>query len=570
FLCFRREALRDSLMEKLELEKRALQIVERLLDDNVTEDFLVDCAKFITTSNYKDAIEERSIAKMCGYPICPNKLGKVTAQKYKISTKTNKVYDITERKSFCSNLCYKASKEFEVQISQTPLWLRCRESGAHGEELKLVVPRIRKEDIENPPAVDSGPLEAPGGPLRSLRADPDSSDDEEQGFVSSVVSQRSGPRVHWGDLPKRTDEGAAREDGGRKERRTEQEKEGTKLSGESKEQNKSERTEINENNKERDPGPMGAIQGDLTFAQEERSAPSVSATVAQGNPTPARQSQPGAGITEVGMSKRGAAGLRGLLKSHGASGPPPAHASVRANVLEHLRRTLWEWRTEGTLVFLYGPDYCARRQKEEREVEEEEDEDDLGEVVEAAGGGRAGGRPRDQARPSAAAPDYSTLSRQTKEMELRVNEFYKGTFVLPEEKLNPPAGGSQSGKDPALPLIDSQAQHLIQKRITVEKLSRCLRNIVGSLSLTMTDVSTDLNKLVRTFRFTNTNIIHKTPHWTIIAVVLLHVLSEVSPAVRESMESPATVEFVNTLLLELTLRYQDLLDLVQIMKPPAL
>lgn len=55
-------------------------------------------AQFITPTNYKDALEERSIAKLCGYPLCPNKLGKIPAQQYKICTKTNKVYDITERK----------------------------------------------------------------------------------------------------------------------------------------------------------------------------------------------------------------------------------------------------------------------------------------------------------------------------------------------------------------------------------------------------------------------------------------------------------------------------------------
>lgn len=31
----------------------------------------------ITPANYRDTVEERSIAKLCGYPICPNKLGKV-------------------------------------------------------------------------------------------------------------------------------------------------------------------------------------------------------------------------------------------------------------------------------------------------------------------------------------------------------------------------------------------------------------------------------------------------------------------------------------------------------------
>lgn len=35
--------MKEKLREKLELEKRALQVVERLLEESVAEDFLVDC-----------------------------------------------------------------------------------------------------------------------------------------------------------------------------------------------------------------------------------------------------------------------------------------------------------------------------------------------------------------------------------------------------------------------------------------------------------------------------------------------------------------------------------------------
>lgn len=35
--------MKERLWEKLELEKRALKIVERLLEDRVAEDFLADC-----------------------------------------------------------------------------------------------------------------------------------------------------------------------------------------------------------------------------------------------------------------------------------------------------------------------------------------------------------------------------------------------------------------------------------------------------------------------------------------------------------------------------------------------
>lgn len=47
---------------------------------------------------YQDIIEERAIINLCGYPICGRKLPDMPKKKYHISTKANKVYDISERK----------------------------------------------------------------------------------------------------------------------------------------------------------------------------------------------------------------------------------------------------------------------------------------------------------------------------------------------------------------------------------------------------------------------------------------------------------------------------------------
>ncbi|KAI4809899.1 hypothetical protein KUCAC02_018755 [Chaenocephalus aceratus] len=184
----RRELVKGKLRQQYDLEKRSLKIVERLLEDNVTEDFLVDCAKFITPTNYKDVIEERFIAKMCAYPICSIKLGKIPTQRYQISTKTNKVYDITERKCYCSNFCYKASKEFELQISTSPLWLRPHETPP---EIKL----MKKGDG------GSSGRSSEQGPADGLPHSESSDTEQEHDFVSSVVSPDAGTRVHWGDLP---------------------------------------------------------------------------------------------------------------------------------------------------------------------------------------------------------------------------------------------------------------------------------------------------------------------------------------------------------------------------------
>lgn len=46
-------------------------------------------------------------------------------------------------------------------------------------------------------------------------------------------------------------------------------------------------------------------------------------------------------------------------------------------------------------------------------------------------------------------------------------------------------------------------------------------------------------------------------------------LSEVSPVVRKAVETPASVEYLNTLMKELGLQEQDLLNLVHLFKSPT-
>lgn len=78
----------------------------------------------INQAHYDDIVEERSIVKLCGYPLCGITLNDIPKQQYTISKAQNKVYDITERKKFCSNKCYKSSDYLKEQIPNTPLWVR--------------------------------------------------------------------------------------------------------------------------------------------------------------------------------------------------------------------------------------------------------------------------------------------------------------------------------------------------------------------------------------------------------------------------------------------------------------
>lgn len=475
----------------------------------------------ITTANYKDTVEERSIVKLCGYPVCSNKLGKVSTQQFKISTKTNKVYDITERKSFCSNFCYKASKSFELQISKSPLWLRQHESPP---DVKLMKKgdggSTGEENTEESQKAQRKPSNGTDGRQQHT------TDTNHQSEQQSFLGERGSP------------EGQSME----------------------------EAAELLSQVTIQDRDPATATSSALTAysVQNQEPAPNPSP---QGDP--AQPTQPGINITQVGMSRRGAQGLRGLLKGHEAGTKP---VLVRLNLLEGLRRTFTEWMTEETMKFLYGPDHFSKTLIETKKEEEEElDEDDLEDIVKDGGEGRETDSQGGPGRPLAPAPDYDTLRRETEEMGLRVREFYEGTKEVQRVSGKQHArGGDSENQGGALPLVDSHAQHLIQKRITVEKLTKGLRDIVGPLRLTMTDVSSDLNRLVRTFRFTNTNIIHKGPEWTLIAVVLLHLLSEVSPVVREALERPASVDYLSTLMQELPLLDRDLQSLVQLLRTAEL
>ncbi|KAK2145427.1 hypothetical protein LSH36_682g01061 [Paralvinella palmiformis] len=158
----KRAEIEERIRRRVAFEEKAFRLVERLLENPISEEFLIEAAQRIDHNHYADVVEERAIIKLCGYPLCLKPLTNIPKQKYHISTKTNKVYDITERKNFCSPQCYKASKYFEKQLSATPVWLREEEppviikllsidsnSGSLGEVV-LVSPRteLRAELLE--------------------------------------------------------------------------------------------------------------------------------------------------------------------------------------------------------------------------------------------------------------------------------------------------------------------------------------------------------------------------------------------------------------------------------------
>ncbi|XP_055599482.1 putative RNA polymerase II subunit B1 CTD phosphatase RPAP2 homolog [Uranotaenia lowii] len=124
---FSKEQLQLALKKKKECNSKAQRIVEVLLEpvEDVSEFLLM--LRDINQSHFEDVIQERAIMKVCGYPLCQNTLSNIPNQQYVISLSSKKVYDITERKNFCTGQCFKASNYLKEQMLTSPLWLRDQE-----------------------------------------------------------------------------------------------------------------------------------------------------------------------------------------------------------------------------------------------------------------------------------------------------------------------------------------------------------------------------------------------------------------------------------------------------------
>ncbi|XP_057345105.1 putative RNA polymerase II subunit B1 CTD phosphatase RPAP2 [Manis pentadactyla] len=562
----RKAELEAAVRKKIEFERKALHIVEQLLEESITEEFLRECGKFITPAHYSDVVDERSIIKLCGYPLCQKKLGIVPKQKYKISTKTNKVYDITERKCFCSNFCYKASKFFEAQIPKTPVWVREEERypdfqllqegqrGHSGIEVQLCYEAIKTSDVDNPGHFKKH-YESSSSSTHS-----DSSSDNEQDFVSSILpgnrpnATAIRPQLHKKCIMKKK--------AGQKSNSKHEDKERTIIDV----------TEQLGNCRLDSQEKAAACELPLqkVHTQISSNRPLQEKLEASEN---SENKYDSSKITLVGISKKSAEHFkRKFAKSNQVSRSASSSVQVcsevaKTNLLKVLKETLIEWKTEETLKFLYGQNYASVSLKAEEELDEDDTNSDPDIHSPALPESQ---NSLDESLPFRTSdtaikplPSYKNLKKETETLNLRIREFYRGQYILNEETTK-----SQDSEehDPTFPLIDSSSQNQIRKRIILEKLSKVLPGLLEPLQITIGDIYTQLKNLVQTFRLTNRNIIHKPAEWTLIAMVLLSLLTPILGIHKHSQENVVFTQFITTLLEELHLRNEDLESLTIIFR----
>jgi len=94
--------------------KLQLSLLEGIQDENQ----LFAAGSLMSRSDYEDVVTERSIANICGYPLCRNSLlsDRTRKGRYHISVKEHKVYDLQETNMYCSSSCVVNSQAFAKSL----------------------------------------------------------------------------------------------------------------------------------------------------------------------------------------------------------------------------------------------------------------------------------------------------------------------------------------------------------------------------------------------------------------------------------------------------------------------
>ncbi|XP_059648391.1 putative RNA polymerase II subunit B1 CTD phosphatase RPAP2 homolog [Cornus florida] len=106
----------DAIAIKDAIHKVQLSLLEGIQSENQ----LFAAGSLMSRSDYQDVVTERSIADMCGYPLCCNSLPEERPRKgrYRISLKEHKVYDLHETYMYCSTDCVVNSRTFAGSLQE--------------------------------------------------------------------------------------------------------------------------------------------------------------------------------------------------------------------------------------------------------------------------------------------------------------------------------------------------------------------------------------------------------------------------------------------------------------------
>ncbi|XP_063633433.1 putative RNA polymerase II subunit B1 CTD phosphatase RPAP2 [Cydia splendana] len=515
-----KEQVRQAILKKRESNAKAQTIVENLLETNISETYLMGCLPDINQSHFEDIIEERSILHICGYPLCdkPISVKDIPKQKYRISVKTNKVYDITGRKSFCSNHCYNAAMHVKKQMLTSPLWFREYEVipkfhllpldsvGSMGQEVDVSI--IEKVKTVERPAFTSindfakASLHEIGGNQNKDNDEPEKKPIEAESEVKNNIENTSNINEESGSCTTKP---------------------------------------VQENSKTPEVMKPKAIPNPLSIVGEIVERPERKIDPILTNKPPELKSQ--VSQTKKVQQKK-----------------QPAIIAITIEV----EKCLTEWFTIDTMMFLLGEEKVRELVTDRGECIKEYMNNYAQSIFYNSNNydqyqalcrklnmleledRKIDAKAKRELKP---LPDYSILQEESKRMQLKVKAYLEGKTEIPEPLSTETNDTSEDSNVTQLPLVDKNAQNALRRKIVCQHLNKVLPDLLRSLGLSTFSVSAELKLLVNTFKLSANNIMFKPIQWTLIAIIVLKLLSLRDKRLEYHLEQQTAFQHMQLLLL---------------------
>ncbi|XP_061722316.1 putative RNA polymerase II subunit B1 CTD phosphatase RPAP2 [Cydia pomonella] len=515
-----KEQVRQAILKKRESNAKAQTIVENLLETNVSETYFMECLPEINQSHFEDVIEERSILHICGYPLCDNPLSvkDIPKQKYRISVKTNKVYDITDRKSFCSNHCYNAAMHVKKQMLTSPLWFREYE----------VIPKFHLL-----------PLDSVG----SMGQEVDVS------IIEKVKTVERPAFTSINDFAK-----ASLHEIGGNENKDNDDPENKPIEVESKVENSIEN--INNINEESGASTITPVQENSKTVEvmKSKDTPNPLSIVGEIVERPERKIDPI--LTNKPLESKTQASQTKKVQHK----KQPAIIAITIEV----EKCLTEWFTIDTMMFLLGEEKVRELVTDKGECIKEYMNNYAQSIFYNSNNydqyqalcrklnmleledRKIDAKAKRELKP---LPDYSILQEESKRMQLKIKAYLEGKMEIPEPLSTETNDTSEDSNVTQLPLVDKHAQNALRRKIVCQHLNKVLPDLLRSLGLSTFSVSAELKLLVNTFKLSANNIMFKPIQWTLIAIIVLKLLSLRDKRLEYYLEQQTAFQHMQLLLL---------------------
>ncbi|KOX71507.1 Putative RNA polymerase II subunit B1 CTD phosphatase RPAP2 [Melipona quadrifasciata] len=533
-----------AVIKKKECDAKALTIVEQLLEPKIDSQWLLSNLKYINKSHMEDVIEERAIIKLCGYVLCNNALATIIDQRYHISTKKNKVYDITRRKNFCSSHCYGASNYLLKQMFTSPLWLRDKEEIpefrilSNKNELKENI--LGDEIYVNEHIKDNKICNK----LESILLSKSSETITHDEYIAKI-SQTDHENICTNNIIEKFDilkEFSKNND--------EESVNVKKLSS-----NLENKDNILQNcivtqsttNANNDIVPFKEDKYQNTENEEqnellETSEIKYNTTIIKHDIITNNKDS----VQKVKQKKKRYEQINFVKENQ---------SNKFYNLAIHIEHNVRNWITEDTISLLLGEKHIKNQLLENiaqhdkylnlcKKLNKLQLEDEKYDRLDLT---------TNTLKP---LPHLSILREEGEKVELKVRAFYKGSMIIENHKNITEVAHQNNDFSPILPLTDAHAPKILRRRIFLDIINRILPDLLCALAgnklpqYTYNNAKSTLIKaLVNTFSLSAANVIFKTAEWTLVGLIIIKMLSMIDPELKFVLSTKQATMYISMILM---------------------